>query len=124
MKKIECLILLMLIVAANAFGQPQKMTPEDKLKIEMDVLTSSLSLTTEQKAQITPLLKEAQRRQTELLRDMCCDSGGLINLDKKLIEESNKITSELDLSIGAVITKQQLLKLQAVREKQKKAVTF
>ena len=91
------------------------MTPDEKLKKDMDELTKALTLTPDQAVKIKPLVKEANEKQAELAVQMN-KSDGQVKL-ASLQEESKKITTDLDAKIGAVITKQQLVKLQAFRPK-------
>jgi hypothetical protein len=119
MKKLGFLLLAIFLFSGVVLAQ-KKWDDQAKLAKEMDLMTKSLSLTTEQVALITPLLKEAQLKQTALLKEMCCDSNGQLYTDKNLSDASKKITADLDLQIGAVISKSQLIKLQSVRESQRK----
>jgi hypothetical protein len=123
MKKSLLFLMSFLMFSVFAFGQ-RKLTAEEKLSKDMDVMTKALSLTTEQVALINPMLREAQVKQTALLRDMCCDSSGSLYQNKDFADASKKIITDLDLQIGAVISKTQLIKLQSYRETQKKANTF
>jgi hypothetical protein len=119
MKKPVFLLLTFLILSVVSFGQ-RKMTPEEKILKDVDGMTKALNLTAEQVAQINPLIKDAQVKQTALLKEMCCDSNGSLYQSKELSDASKRIITDLDLQINTVITRQQQIKLQEFRDKQKR----
>lgn len=116
MRNFLVVLLMIAFGIGSAFAQPQRLSPEERLKRDIDQLTQACSLTPEQVSKITPLVKEANEKQMAMFQKMR-ESGGQPDR-QKMQEERNKISSELDAKIGAVISKQQMIKLQAFRKEQ------
>ena len=101
---------------AFAQGGGQRRSPEERLKAEIDQMTEAIGLDKAQVEKITPLVKASQEKQTELFTKMR-ESGGQPDFEK-MRADREKITQELDTKISAVISKQQLIKLQEFRKTQ------
>ena len=122
MKKFFVFIVMIILGMGAAMAQPggggQRMSPEERLKRDVDQLKEALSLSADQVAKITPVLKEANEKQSEAFRKMR-ESGGQPDF-AKMQEQRAKMQAETDTKINALITKEQQAKLKAYREQQKK----
>ena len=97
-------------------GFAQQRDPAERLQREIDGLTTALSLSKEDVAKITPIVTEAQKKQSEAWAKMR-EAGGEMDRDK-MREERTKMQAETDKQIKAVITSEQGVKLDAYRKKQ------
>ncbi len=80
----------------------------------MDGLTTELGLSADQLAKVTPIVTDAQKKQSEAFAKMR-DEG----VDRtKMREERIKMRTETDKLIKAVVTPEQGVKLDAYRVKQ------
>lgn len=118
MKKLLFVFLVSAMGLAQAYAQPQRMSPEERLKMEMDRLKEALTLDSKQVDKITPIVKESQEKQAEMFRKMR-DSGQQPDREK-MREERQKMQTELDKKIGEFLTKEQIEKLKVYREEQVK----
>jgi Spy/CpxP family protein refolding chaperone len=113
MKKIVLIIFLAVFAMGSLVAQQRD--PAERLKNELDGLTTELSLTKDQLDKVTPIVTEAQKKQSEAFAKMR-ESG---NMDRdKMREERTKMQAETDKEIKAVITPEQGVKLDAYRKKQ------
>ena len=113
MKKLVLVIFITLFVAAASMAQQRD--PAARLQSEIDGLTTALSLTKDQVAKITPIVKEAQEKRRDEFQKMR-DSG---NMDRdKMRETMTKMMADTDKQLKAVLTPEQGEKLDAYRKKQ------
>jgi protein CpxP len=115
MKKLVMLVLVAVMAAGTCFAQMGG-TPEERLKRELDGLTTALSLTPDQVAKVTPIVTEAQKARSEMFQKMR-DSGGQMDREK-MMAEGQKMQADTDAKLKAVITAEQGTKLDAFRKKQ------
>ena len=115
MKKLVMLVLVAMMAAGTCFAQ-QGGTPEERLKREMDGLTTALTLTPDQVAKVTPIVTEAQKARSDMFQKMR-DSGGQMDREK-MMAEGQKMQADTDKKLKAVITAEQGTKLDAFRKKQ------
>jgi len=116
MKKLVMLVLVAIMAAGTCFAQPGGGTPEERLKREVDGLTTALSLTPDQVAKVTPIVTEAQKARSDMFQKMR-DSGGQMDREK-MMAEGQKMQADTDAKLKAVITAEQGTKLDAFRKKQ------
>jgi hypothetical protein len=115
MKKLVMLVLVAMMAAGTCFAQ-RGGTPEERLKAEIDGLTTALTLTPDQVAKVTPIVTEAQKARSEMFQTMR-DSGGQMDREK-MMAEGQKMQANTDAKLKAVITAEQGTKLDAFRKKQ------
>lgn len=115
MKKLLMVFLVAIVAMGSAIAQPGGGDPAERLKREIDGLTTALSLTKEQVAKVTPIITDAQKKRTDLFTKM--REGGNMDRDK-MREESTKMQAETDKALKAVLTADQGTKLDAFRKKQ------
>jgi len=108
MKKI--LFCLFVLALSSAYAQ-KKLNDEEKTARYLNRMTEAVSLTSDQVSKITPLVSENLKKQKDLSVQMNKQDGAVRM--QSLQEEMKKNSQELDAAVGAVITKQQLIKLQA-----------
>ena len=114
MKKIVFVVLLAVLAIGSSYAQPGG-DPTERLKRELDGLTTELGLTTDQLAKVTPIVTEAQKKHLEAFAKMR-EEG---NMDRdKMREERTKMQAETDKQLKAVLTPEQGVKLDAYRKKQ------
>ena len=114
MKKIVFVVLLAVLAIGSSYAQPGG-DPAERLKRELDGLTTELGLTTDQLAKVTPIVTQAQKKQSEAFAKMR-EAG---NMDRdKMREERTKMQAETDKLLKAVLTPEQGIKLDAYRKKQ------
>ena len=102
------------LAIGSSFAQPGG-DPAERLQREIDGLTTALGLSKEDVAKITPIVIEAQKKQSEAWAKMR-ESG---NMDReKMREERTKMTAETDKALKAVLTAEQGVKLDAYRKQQ------
>jgi periplasmic protein CpxP/Spy len=116
MKKLLLVVLVALMTIGNGFAQRERLDPAARLQKEIDNLTTELSLSKEQVAQVTPIIGENQKKQGELFAKIR-EGGG--NIDREQMrDERMKMRAETDQKLKAVLTPDQFLKLKAYRKKQ------
>lgn len=113
MKKIVLVSIVAFLFATT--GIAQQRDPAARLQQEIDGLTTALSLTQDQVAKITPIVKEAQEKRREVFQKM--RDSGTFDRDK-MRDEMNKMTADTDKKLKAVLTSEQAEKLDAYRKKQ------
>jgi len=113
----KLLLVAFVFIIATGFGiaQPQR-DPAARLQRELDGLTTELGLTKDQVAKVTPIVTEAQTKQSEAFAKM--REGGAEVDRAKMREMRTKMTAETDLKLKAIITAEQAVKLDAYRKKQ------
>jgi len=116
MKKLVLVVFVALFALGSSFAQPGGGDPAARLQRELDGLTTELSLTKDQLAKVTPIVTEAQKKQSEAMAKMR-EAGGTMDRTK-MREERTKMQAETDKLIKAVITPEQGVKLDAFRKKQ------
>lgn len=118
MRKLMLIAAFAIIGFATSFAQPgggQRLSPEDRLKRDLDVLTKELSLTPEQVTKVTPILKETQDKISESFQKMR-ESG---NMDRdQMNAERAKLNATQDQKLTAILTADQVKKLVDLRKKQ------
>ncbi|HCY39751.1 MAG TPA: hypothetical protein DHV48_00060 [Prolixibacteraceae bacterium] len=114
MKKLFVFVMVAALAIGSSFAQPGG-DPAERLQREIDGLTTALGLSKEDVAKITPIVTEAQKKQSEAWAKMR-ESG---NMDReKMREERTKMTAETDKALKAVLTAEQGVKLDAFRKQQ------
>lgn len=116
MKKIIMVVLVAFFAMGSSFAQPGGGDPAARLQREIDGLTTELGLTKDQVVKVTPIVTEAQKKQSEAFAKMR-EGGATVDRDK-MREERTKMQAETDKQIKAVITPEQGVKLDAFRKKQ------
>jgi hypothetical protein len=114
MKKLLMLIFGALLITGSCYAQ--RGDPAARLQREIEGLTTTLKLTQEQVAIVTPILKEGQTKQSEMFAKLR-ESGGEMNREK-MREEWNKMQAETDAKLKAVLTAEQGTKLETYRKQQ------
>ena len=104
MKKLLLVLFVAIMTMGSGFAQPGGGDPAARLQREIDGLTTELGLTKDQVAKVTPIVTEAQKKQSEAFA--------------KMREERTKMQAETDKKISAVITPAQAEKLVVYRKKQ------
>ena len=113
MKKLLLVVFVALFAMSSSYAQQGD--PAARLQKEIDGLTTALSLSKDEVAKITPIVTEAQKKQSEAFAKMR-ESG---NVDRdKMREERTKMTAETDKLLKAVLTPEQGVKLDAYRKQQ------
>jgi periplasmic protein CpxP/Spy len=115
MKKIVSIFFISFFALGVSFAQPGGGDPAARLQRELDGLTTELGLTKDQLAKVTPIVTDAQKKQSEAFAKM--REAGNVDRDK-MREERMKMRGETDKLIKAVITPEQGVKLDAYRKKQ------
>jgi hypothetical protein len=115
MKKIFLMVLVAVIAMGSSFAQPGGGDPAARLQREIDGLTTALGLSKDDVAKITPILTEAQKKQSETFSKMR-ESGSMDR--EKMREEMTKMRTETDKKLKEVLTAEQGEKLDAYRKKQ------
>lgn len=115
MKKLVLVVLVAFFAIGSSFAQPGGGDPAARLQRELDGLTTELGLSKDQLAKVTPIVTEAQKKQSEMFAKM--REGGNVDRDK-MREERTKMQAETDKLLKAVITPEQGVKLDAYRKKQ------
>lgn len=114
MKKLVMVVLVAVMAAGTCFAQMGG-NPEERLKREIDGMTTAVGLTKDQVAKVTPIVQNAQTKQMDMFQKMR-DSG---NMDRDAMRaEMMKMRAETDKQIKAVITAEQAPKLDAFRKQQ------
>jgi Spy/CpxP family protein refolding chaperone len=114
MKKLVLIVLVAIMAVGSSFAQPGG-DPAERLQREITGLTTALGLSTEDVAKITPIVTEAQKKQSEAWAKMR-ESG---DMDRdKMREERTKMMAETDKKLKEVLTPEQGVKLDAYRKQQ------
>jgi hypothetical protein len=114
MKKLVLIVLVAIMAVGSSFAQPGG-DPAERLQREITGLTTALGLSTEDVAKITPIVTEAQKKQSEAWAKM--RESGEMDRDK-MREERTKMTTETDKKLKEVLTPEQGVKLDAFRKQQ------
>ena len=116
MKKLLLVVFVAILALGSSFAQQGQRDPAARLQRELNVLTTELGLSKDQVTKVTPIVTEAQKKQSEAFAKMR-EAGG--EMDRaKMGEERAKMTAETDKKLKAVITAEQGVKLDAYRKKQ------
>jgi Spy/CpxP family protein refolding chaperone len=115
MKKLLMVVMVAILAMGSCFAQPGGGDPAERLKREIDGLTTALTLTKDQVTKVTPIVTEAQKKQSEMFAKM--REGGNMDRDK-MREERTKMMAEVDKKLKAVLTAEQGAKLDAFRKQQ------
>jgi hypothetical protein len=114
MKKLLLVVFVAVFAMGSSFAQPGG-DPAARLQREIDGITAALGLSKDEVAKITPIVTEAQKKQSEAFAKMR-ESG---NMDRdKMREERTKMQAETDKLLKAVLTPEQGVKLDAFRKQQ------
>ena len=106
-------LFIAVLTMGSVFAQPGD--PAARLQRELDGLTTELGLSKDQVEKVTPIVTEAQKKQTETFAKMR-EAG---NVDRtKMNEERSKMQTETDKLLKTVLTPEQGVKLDAYRKKQ------
>ena len=109
------MVVLVAVMAASTCFAQMGGNPEERLKKEVDNLTTALSLTKDQVAKVTTIVTEAQKIQGEAFQKMR-DSFDMYR--NKMREEMMKMRADTDKKLKAVLTAEQAPKLDAFRKQQ------
>lgn len=115
MKKIFLMILVAVFAISTSFAQPGGGDPAARLQREIEGLTTALGLSKDDIAKITPIVTEAQKKQSETFAKMR-ESGTMDR--EKMREEMTKMRTETDKKLKEILTAEQGEKLDAYRKKQ------
>jgi len=115
MKKLVMFVFVAMLAMGSCFAQPGGGDPAARLQREIDGLTTALTLTKDQVAKVTPIVTDAQKKQSEAFAKM--REAGDMDRDKMMAERT-KMQAETDKAIKAVITPAQATLLDAYRKKQ------
>ena len=115
MKKLLMFVFVAVLAMGSCFAQPGGGDPAARLQREIDGLKTALTLTDAQLAKVTPIVTEAQKKQSEAFAKM--REAGDMDRDKMMAERT-KMQAETDKAIKAVITPAQATALDAYRKKQ------
>jgi len=114
MKKLLLFVFVAVFAMGSSFAQPGG-DPAARLQREIDGITAALGLSKDEVAKITPIVTDAQKKQSEAFAKMR-ESG---NMDRdKMREERTKMQAETDKLLKAVLTPEQGVKLDAFRKQQ------
>lgn len=115
MKKILVFALMVMLGLGSAFAQQQR-DPAQMLQRQVDRMKEALSLTDDQVAKITPILKDAQEKQFEAFKKMR-EAGGSFDREK-MMADRKKMNEEVDAKIKPILTADQVKKLAEYRKAQ------
>lgn len=119
MKKLFLFVLVAMLAAGSGFAQRDQRGPRDpaaRLQKEIDNLTNELGLSKEQVAQVTPIISESQKKQSEAFAKLR-EAGGEIDRDQ-MRDQAMKLRADTDMKLKSVLTKDQFVKLRELRKKQ------
>ncbi|HZL11518.1 MAG TPA: hypothetical protein VFC65_16160 [Prolixibacteraceae bacterium] len=114
MKKLLLVVFVVTLVLSSGFAQQRD--PAARLQREIAGLTTALSLSKDEVAKITPIVTEAQKKQSEAFAKMR-ENGGEMDRDR-MREEMMKMREETDKKLKEVLTAEQGVKLDAYRKQQ------
>jgi hypothetical protein len=115
MKKILVFALMVMFGLGSAFAQQQR-DPAAMLQRQIDGLKEALALTPDQVTKITPILKDAQEKQSAAFAKMR-EAGGQMDRDK-MMADRKKAQEETDAKIKPILKADQVTKLAAYRKQQ------
>lgn len=101
------------LLMSSGFAQRD---PAERLQREIDGLTTSLSISKEDVAKITPIVTEAQKKQSEAFAKIR-EAGGEMDRDK-MREERIRMQAETDKKLKEILTAEQGVKLDSFRKQQ------
>lgn len=113
MKKLLLFVFVVVFAMGSVFAQKGG-DRAAKLQKEIDGLTTELGLSKDQVAKVTPIISEAQKKQSQAFKKMR-EGGAQVDRAKKE-EERAKIAAETDKKLKAVLTAEQSIKLDAFRK--------
>lgn len=119
MKKLVLFVFVAVIAIGTVYAQRDQRGPRDpaaRLQREIDNLTTELGLSKGQVAQVTPIIAESQKKQSEAFAKMR-EAGGEPDREQ-MRDQAMKLRSETDTKLKAVLTKDQFVKLRELRKKQ------
>ena len=119
MKKVLVFALMVMLGLSSAFAQQRGGTPEERLQRQVDQLKEALALTPDQVTKITPILKDAQDKQSAAFAKMR-EAGGQMDREK-MMADRKKMTEETDAKIKPILKADQVTKLADYRKKQAEA---
>ena len=108
--------LVAMVTVGSSFAQRGGGTPEERLKREVDGLTTALSLTPAQVAKITPIITDSQKKSADMFAKMR-EAGGTPDR-AKMQEERTKMQAETDKALKAALPADMGAKLDAFRKTQ------
>ena len=111
--------LVTLVAVGSSFaqgGQGRGGTPEERLKRDVDQLTTALTLTPAQVAKVTSIIADAQKKSAETFAKMR-EAGGTPDR-AKMQEERAKIQAETDKALKAALPADMGAKFDAFCKKQ------
>lgn len=114
MKKLLMVFFVVTLMMSSGFAQQRDSA--ERLQREIDGLTTALSLSKEDVAKITPIVTEAQKKQSDAWAKRR-EAGGEMDRDK-MREERTKMQAETDKKLKEILTAEQGVKLDAFRKKQ------
>jgi hypothetical protein len=115
MKKILVFALMVMLGLGSAFAQQQR-DPAQVLQRQVDRLKETLSLTDDQVAKITPILKESQEKQAAERAKMR-EAGGTPDREK-MMANMKKANDEVDAKMKPFLKADQVTKLADYRKQQ------
>jgi len=121
MKKFLVFALMVMLGLSSGFAQQGgNRDPAARLQKQVDGLTTELALTPDQVAKITPILKDAQEKQSAAFAKMR-EAGGQMDREK-MMADRKKMTEETDAKIKTILKGDQVAKLADFRKKQAEAM--
>jgi periplasmic protein CpxP/Spy len=120
MKQIFVFALMVMLGLGSAFAQQRGGTPEERLQRQVNQLKEALALTPDQVTKITPILKDAQEKQSAAFAKMR-EAGGQMDRDK-MMADRKKMMEETDAKIKPLLKADQVTKLADLRKKQAEAM--
>ena len=116
MKKLLLIVFVAILAMGSGFAQQGQRDPAARLQREIEGLTTELGLSKDQVAKVTPIITEAQKKQSEAFAKM--REGGAEIDRAKMGEARAKMMQETDKKLKAVLTPAQGARLDAFRKKQ------
>lgn len=121
MKKFLVFALMVMLGLSSGYAQQGgNRDPAARLQRQIDGLTTALALTPDQVAKITPILKDAQEKQSAAFAKMR-EAGGQMDRSK-MMADRKKMTEEIDAKIKPILKGDQVSKLADFRKKQAEAM--
>jgi Spy/CpxP family protein refolding chaperone len=119
MKKLLLVVLVAVMAMGSGYAQREQRGQRDpaaRLQKEIDNLTTELGLSKDQVAQVTPIIAESQKKQSEAFAKMR-EGGGDVDREQ-MRDQAMKLRAETDMKLKEVLTKEQFVKLRELRKKQ------
>jgi hypothetical protein len=119
MKKLLMVFFVAMVAVGSSFaqqGQGRGGTPEERLKREVDQLTTELGLSPAQVTKVTPIITDAQKKRSDMMTKMR-EGGATVDRDK-MRAETTKMQAETDKALKAALPAEVGTKLDAFRKKQ------